>query len=104
MKPEEVAKIFHHFGGGVYAKETVIPVGFTLTQHIHKYDHLSILAKGKAVVEVDGESRVIDGPACLLIRAGKEHAVTSITDVTWYCVHATEETDAAKVDQVLIHG
>ena len=102
MKPEDVATISHHFGGGVYAKETLIPMGYTLTQHIHANDHLSILASGKAVVDVDGEPRTVDGPACLLIRAGRRHSVTSISDVVWYCIHATEETDASRVDKTLI--
>ena len=43
-------KIEHHFGGGVYAKETIIPAGVMLQQHAHTYDHLSILASGKASV------------------------------------------------------
>ena len=39
-------EIQHHFGGGVYAKETFIPAGKWLVQHIHKFDHLSVLAQG----------------------------------------------------------
>lgn len=95
-------KILHHFGGGVYAKETEIPAGQILSQHVHKHDHLSILGSGSAVVRVDGESRRVDGPACILIEAGKVHSVESLTDVVWFCIHATEETDPQKVDHTLI--
>ena len=94
--------ILHHFGGGVYAKETRIPAGLILSQHVHKHDHLSILASGRVMVNVDGESRLMEGPACIVIEAGKAHKVTSMTDVCWFCVHATDETDAEKIDHKLI--
>ena len=88
----------HHFGGGVYAKETHIPAGVMLSQHIHPFDHLSILASGRAVVQ-DGEiSQEVAGPACLTIRAGVSHSVTAVTDVVWFCVHATDDTDPQTVD------
>lgn len=93
--------IVHHFSSGLYAKETLIPAGVRLTQHKHGYDHLSILASGTAVVEVDGEATKYTGPACLTIKAGSAHEVTAITDVVWFCLHATEETDPEKVDHVL---
>lgn len=95
-------KIVHHFGGGVYAKETEIPAGHIAKKHVHSHDHLSILGSGSVMVTVDGESRRVDGPACILIEAGKVHSVESLTDVVWFCVHATEETDPQKVDHVLI--
>ena len=94
--------ITHHFGGGVYAKETHIPAGHLLGKHVHEFDHLSILASGTVELSIDGEVSVIHAPACLTIEAGKEHCVRSVTDVVWYCVHSTDCTDADKVDQVLI--
>lgn len=94
--------ITHHFAGGVYAKETRIPVGVKLTQHKHAFDHLSILAAGRVVVAVDGQRKTFDGPACIEIKAGKEHEVTALTDAVWFCVHATAETDAEKIDHELI--
>jgi quercetin dioxygenase-like cupin family protein len=94
--------IEHHFGAGVYAKETRIPAGHILVQHKHKFDHLSILASGSIEMIVDGVRRVVHAPACLIIEANKHHGVKSITDVVWYCVHATECTDTDEIDEVLI--
>jgi len=94
--------IHHHFSSGVYAKETRIPAGHVLVQHAHKYGHLSILASGSVELLVDGVKSVVDGPACLTIAAGKHHGVKSLTDVVWYCVHATDCTDENEVDEVLI--
>jgi mannose-6-phosphate isomerase-like protein (cupin superfamily) len=94
--------IHHHFSSGVYAKETRIPAGYVLVQHAHKHDHLSILASGSVELLVDGVRSVVEAPACLTIAAGKHHGVKSLTDVVWYCVHATDCTDEDEVDKVLI--
>ena len=94
--------IAHHFGGGVYAKETRIPAGYLAVQHKHKFDHLSVLASGSVELSVDGEVSVVHAPKCLVIEANKEHQVRAITDAVWFCVHATDCTDADKVDEVLI--
>ena len=94
--------IHHHFSSGVYAKETRIPAGFILVQHVHKHDHLSILASGSVEMVVDNVKSVIHAPACLTIAAGKHHGIKSLTDVVWYCVHATNCTDENEVDEVLV--
>ncbi len=95
-------EIQHHFGGGVYAKETFIPAGKWLVQHTHKFDHLSVLAQGSIELIVDGEVSIVSAPACLTIAAGKHHGIKSLTDVVWYCIHATDCTDADEVDEVII--
>jgi len=94
--------IHHHFSAGVYAKETRIPAGYVLVQHAHKHDHLSILASGSVEMVVDGVKSVVEAPACLTIAAGKHHGIKSLTDVVWYCVHATDCTDEDAIDEVLV--
>ena len=94
--------ITHFFSSGVYAKETRIPAGHVLVQHAHKHDHLSILAQGSVEVLVDGERQVLHAPACVTIEANRHHGVKSLTDVIWYCVHATACVDEDEIDEVLI--
>lgn len=96
--------VAHHFGGGTYAKETLIPAGVRLAQHVHAHDHLSILAAGRALVEAGGSRREHEAPACITIAAGIEHAVIALTDVVWFCVHATDDTDPATVDTSVLIG
>lgn len=96
------SNIKHHFGSGVYAKETHIPAGYWLVQHAHKFDHLSILASGSIELIVDDVKSIVHAPACINICANKHHGVKSLTDVVWYCVHATDCTDEAEIDEVLI--
>lgn len=88
----------HHFGGGVYVKETQIPAGYALVQHKHKFEHLSILASGQAVV---GEA-ILAGPAVVTIEAGRLHRVKALTDCVWLCVHATGVVDVGMIDETLI--
>jgi mannose-6-phosphate isomerase-like protein (cupin superfamily) len=95
-------EIRHHFSSGVYAKETFIPKDSWLMQHAHKFDHLSVLAQGTVELIVDGVTLIVEAPACLTIQAGKHHGVRSLTDVVWYCIHATDCTDEATIDEIII--
>ncbi len=90
--------IKHHFAAGTYIKETFIPAGITLTQHIHSYDHLSVLVSGKAIVEVNGEPKIYDTYMVMNIEAGKRHKVVAVTDVVWLCIHATDDKNPDTVD------
>lgn len=99
MEPE----IQHFFGDGLYAKEAHIPAGMWLQKHTHTFTHFSILARGKvSVTRDDQQTTVYVAPACIEIKAGISHAIHALEDSTWYCVHATNETDETKVDEVLI--
>lgn len=97
-------KIQHHFSDGIYAKQMELPKDHYAVSHKHTYDHLSILAAGVVLVEVDGIETTYTAPACLNIVAGAEHKITALEDSFWYCIHATTETDVAMIDNVLIEG
>jgi quercetin dioxygenase-like cupin family protein len=92
----------HHFSSGVYAKQMMIPAGHFVGSHAHQYSHLSVLANGDVIVEVDGVPMEYSGPTCIEIKAGCEHKVFAKTDAVWFCIHATEATNADEVDAVLI--
>lgn len=92
----------HHFSDGLYAKHMKIPKGYMAGTHSHAYSHLSILAKGKVLVSTDLEQKEYSAPACLEIKSGIHHMIEALEDCEWFCIHATDETDASKVDEVLI--
>jgi quercetin dioxygenase-like cupin family protein len=96
--------ITHHFTDGLYAKEMAFNAGEAILKHTHNYSHFSILAKGKVAVLRGDEIDIVDAPACIEIKSGLTHGVKAITDCVWYCIHATDETDPSKVDEVLIKG
>ena len=94
--------ITHHFSDGLYAKQAVIPAGTSILKHTHEFSHLSILAKGKVAVMKGAFVEIIEAPACIEIQAGVTHGVKAITDCVWFCIHATDEKDPSKVDEILI--
>ena len=79
-----------------------LPKGFTALSHSHNFDHLSILAQGKVKVITDEGITEYSAPTAITIKAGIHHAIHAIEDSSWFCVHATDETDESKVDQVLV--
>jgi quercetin dioxygenase-like cupin family protein len=94
------SELRHHFAAGLYAKEYFLPKGWAVPQHVHSYSHLSILAEGEVVVDVDGEHTFYKAPACIEIQADKSHVIITQTDTVWYCIHATEEAEAEDMDIV----
>lgn len=92
----------HHFSDGLYAKEMHIPKGYAAISHKHEYSHLSILSSGKVIVKTDDEQQEFTAPACIEIKAGINHMIVALEDAAWFCIHATDETDVSKVDEVLI--
>lgn len=106
-------RIHHHLIGqgdakGVYAKELHIPAGFFLVSHRHAYDHLAILASGSVDLSVRSQETTttsrLNGPTAIAISRGDEHTVRAITDAVWFCIHPTDETDPARVDEAILKG
>lgn len=87
-KPEDFGcVIVDHHSKGTYAKETRVPAGVMVLQHVHEFDHLSIVGKGRALLTVNDEApRILEQGTCVNIKAGQKHQVQAITDVTWFCI------------------
>ena len=92
----------HHFSDGLYAKELHVPKDFIIQKHTHSFNHLSILAQGKVVVLKGEDALIVEAPACLEIEKEVIHGIRALTDCVWFCIHATDEKDVDKVDEVLI--
>ena len=90
--------ISHHFAGGIYAKQTVIPAGMVLAQHRHEFAHLSILATGAVMLACDGQSRVLRAPCCVTIPPNTHHLVRALTDSVWYCLWPDEAPDEDRIE------
>lgn len=97
-------QVVHHFNVGKYSKEMRFAAGEAMGKHVHQHAHESVLAVGKARLFVDGLAHEINAPLIISIEAGKEHVLVAITEVVWFCVHETDETDPDKIDETLIAG
>jgi hypothetical protein len=64
--------------------------------HEHKFDHVSLVAKGKVLVEVDGhQPKEFTGPTFIVIRKDKAHKITALEDDTVvFCVFGIPESEA----------
>ncbi len=56
--------------------------------HKHNHDHLSLLANGRVIIEVEGyEPKEFIAPTFVIIRKNKEHKITAMEDgTTWFCL------------------
>jgi dTDP-4-dehydrorhamnose 3,5-epimerase-like enzyme len=54
------------------------------------------------VLETPEGRQLYRAPVAVTIRAGVSHGIVALEDSVWFCIHATDETDPAKVDEVVI--
>ena len=66
--------------------------------HTHAFDHLTLLAKGKLKVTVDGVASEFTAPHMIYIHKDKVHELEALTDGTVaYCIHALRDKDAGEI-------
>lgn len=71
--------------------------------HTHTFDHLTLLAKGRLKVTIDGEETVFTAPQMIFIKADVLHSLKADSDqAIAYCIHALrdEEGDIISPDMV----
>ena len=63
--------------------------------HKHNFDHVTLLAVGSVLVEVEGqEAKEFHGPTFIVIDKDHRHKFTALTDgVVYYCVFAMRDID-----------
>lgn len=62
--------------------------------HAHHFDHLTLLAKGKLKVTVEGAATEFTAPHMIYIQAGKMHELVALVDDTVaYCIHALRDKE-----------
>lgn len=68
--------------------------GDTEHGHTHQFDHLTLLAKGKLKVTVEGVATEFTAPHMIYIRADKVHELVALVDDTVaYCIHALRDKE-----------
>jgi len=102
MSDEIDLGVVHHFSDGLYAKRMNLATGSVAVTHSHRYDHLSILATGRVVLTTNGTQTEYVAPACINICAGVHHQIESLEPSIWFCIHATDEADPEKIDEIIL--
>lgn len=78
--------------------------GDTEIGHTHQFDHLTLLAKGRLRVTVDGVDSEFTAPQMIWIHKDKVHELVALTDNTVaYCIHALrDKNDNEIIDPSMI--
>lgn len=64
------------------------------TGHTHQFDHLTLLAKGKLKVTVEGVATEFTAPHMIYIHKDKVHELQAITnDTVVFCIHALRDKE-----------
>jgi hypothetical protein len=91
----------HHFGPGIYIRESFMPAGTYVMGHAHKCEHMNVMLKGKMAVIVNGEAKVIEGPCIFIGQPGRKFAYI-IEDTIFQNIYATTETDIEKLEDMFV--
>jgi quercetin dioxygenase-like cupin family protein len=95
--------VVHYFpteGNPVYMRRMKARAGYLIGSHKHKFEHYSILCSGRVRAEIGEDTEEYSGGDVIIVPAGVEHRITALTDIVWFCVHGTAETEG--IDEVLI--
>jgi hypothetical protein len=92
----------HYFAKGLYAREIFIPKGTLLTGKIHRTEHLNIISKGEISVVTETGTKRIRAPFTMVSQPGTKRVGFAHEDTIWTTIHATEETEMAKIEKDLI--
>ena len=68
--------------------------GDTEIGHTHQFDHLTLLAKGRLKITVDGVATEFTAPHMIYIHKDKVHELVALENETVaYCIHALRDKD-----------
>lgn len=89
------------FFGNIWVRQNLLKnIGDSVPGHLHHFDHVSLLAAGKVLVEVEGcEPKEFTAPTFIVIKKEHRHKFTALADKTlWYCVFALRDIDGNVTD------
>lgn len=93
--------VVEEFFPGVYQRTIFMRKGLFIIGHEHRHEHLNIVHSGAALVNYDGEVRVIRGPVEFTSKAGVRKMLVILEDMTFSTVHANPDNcrDTATLDE-----
>lgn len=94
----------HHFGGGIYAREILIPAGTIILGKRHRHSTLNFLVSGDLSLYMgEGvQSKRVSGPLLFESSPGARKLAYAHTDAIFINFHPTEETDLEIIEEKFI--
>lgn len=72
----------------LWVKPYTLKAGEAVEQHVHLWDHVTMVASGTVRLTVDGiDMGEITGPKPVTIRALAQHSFVAVTDALILCIH-----------------
>jgi hypothetical protein len=84
----------HHFANGQYAREIFLEKGIVATGAVHKFDHISVISKGKvAVLSTTEGFNIYEAPCTFSSPACTKRLIMTFEDTHWTTLHNTNTTN-----------
>ena len=97
-----VCPLKHTFVDDGYMREIFLPKGMIFVTKIHKKTHPYFIMKGDVSVLTEKGIIRLQGPFSGITKAGTKRVIYTHEDTVWITVHATKETDLAKIEEEII--
>lgn len=90
----------HAFTPGIYVRTITMPAGAYIIGHEHRTEHPNIVHRGKALVSMNGEGRLVEGPCMFTSGPGVRKCLIILEEMEWSTVHANpdDERDIEKLE------
>lgn len=99
--PQVDCPIDHFFASGVYVRQMTAPAGALLVGHAHKTEHVCVLLKGSMTIATPQGVTTVRAPLTFIASPGRKVALV-LEDIIFQNIHATEERDLDKLEELLI--
>lgn len=99
---DEACPIKHHFADGLYIREMRGIKGTVVVTKLHKTNHPYFVLEGDVSVFTEEGTVRIKAPSFGITKAGTKRVGYFHEDTIWITVHATEETDLEKIEELVI--
>lgn len=88
--------------GNVLIRRFVLRKGEVVPGHAHRFDHLSLLLRGRMRVTVDGHEKTYSAPQEVVMAKGLTHRLEALDDNTiWLCIFACRDADGSAVENIV---
>lgn len=91
--PEVEIKTEHRFVPGLYIRQITIPAGATCTGAACKFEHFSVMVRGRMFALSEGAMREIAGYNEWIAPAGVKRVGIAIEETVWYCVYPNPDDE-----------
>lgn len=78
---------------GVYCREIHLPADSVVVGRIHRFEHMSILSKGRVTVVTEFGEEEYTAPASFISPAGTKRVVLSHEDTIWTTIHPNPDNE-----------